>query len=160
MGCQSFFHYIINFLIQLLLRELKSHRLLGWFIFSNFFSFKNCSVVVLTRRQKSAYTSGRSMASSCWKVLTSLSATLHTIHPRYMYSSSVITSLLLASNYTISLSADVRCHAEYKQTLVDQDSAIGVPTNGSHNTVCKLCCQLKGCHRNLRSAVCCDLNEV
>ena len=86
-----------------LLNKLKSHCLVGGFVFSDFYTFGNCSVDALTRWQKSACTSGRSMASSHWRALRSWSATLHIIHPRHYLS--VVTSLLFASNCTVSLSS-------------------------------------------------------
>ena len=62
--------------------------------------------------QKSECTLGRSMASSCWRIFTSWSATLHTTHPRY--SLSVINSLLLPSNCTIFSSSRnaISCRVE------------------------------------------------
>ena len=99
----SYLHTMARFSWRWLLRKLKSHCLLAGFVSSIFYTFGYRSVEFLTRMQKSACTSWGSMASSRWKVMTSWSATLHTINPKF--SLSVITSLLLPSNFASSLSS-------------------------------------------------------
>ena len=85
------------------------------------------------------------------EVLTSLSVTLHTTHPRYIpcLKSIHFYFLLTVLFYT---PAELQCHLESVLKLINGDYVVEVLIDGIHNMVCKPCCQMTGCHRNPPSA--------